>query len=616
MALERSGVDPFRAGNAGRYDVREGGAGFRTIIGEGARARDVTPGISGLRYSSRLPGGYADCSFVLTGANDFKMVTGDRVRVYFRGRLAWDGFIEELPTRGTTRSPSVVCLGHGAKLRGRKWSKLVIEHGYGRWRPSAELAAGNPPAEGGGGLSALTPGIPPGGNDVGLWIIQAPSESLDTANGKFALTYTAPPGTEILRVKGTHYQNHINLMTHGLYAYAASEGPPAFIGTGEEVVFAVAGNASSASYDDTLAEAAKYLQHVIVAFTSYGPAAADLRLGVYDHYVIGATDANGAVFDTDNVTSYRVLESLLQEFGGDVWMDRLTAPERHPYIGTDWDDGDELDTSLDPTYAWTDLVFESATLEDAIVRLNTPVGWEWGVFEDGRLYWAPLETIMGTSALPPGSGTPATAPVWWYQARESDGWDLALTESRVDVVNAVQVRYTTAQGIESIVELTDFANPSNPLNDPSNPLVPVERRDGVFEGGQMTDAEAAVVARAYLRQYGRSQVKGTVTVGAPVVSRGSSAQEREVEEWAWAPCIRPGEWVAATDASDRPGVSAVTTGNQLSRTGTDSRYQPPGALLPIRSVDVEADTGRVTLNVDTSRDTFQTMMARFARGVA
>lgn len=589
------------------------GSGFRIVIGEGDAARDVSSSASRLRYACRLPGGFADCSFILgMRVRDTRrwLVEGVRCRVFYRGRLAWDGKVVEPPIAdfGAKAIP-VTALGHGSDFRNERWSKLFIHHGYDRWRSSAELAASNPPADGGGGLSDLTPGIPPGGNDVGLWIVQAPDESLTANNGKYAMTYTAPPGCEILRVKGTHYQNHINLMTHGLYAYEADEGPPAFIGSGEEVVFAVAGNASSASYDDTLTNPATYLQHFIVAFTSYGPAAADLRLGVYDHYVIGATDAGGTVFDTDDVTSYRALEALLAEYGGDVWMDGLTCPLEHPYTGLGWDGDTSIDLTLDPQYAWTDLLFENATLEEAMQRLNAPVGWEWGVFEDGRLYWAPLETIMTFRTGEPNL-TPPTAPAWWYRARQGDGWDIQVSRSTTDVVNAVRVTYTDTTGQPGVVVVTDYDNPRNPLNDPSNPLVPRTKRDGITDAGTATEAEATLFGQAYLRQYGRAQVKGSATVNAQRVQRGAS-HELLQEEWGWAPCIRAGEWVNLGDVDDNPAVSAVT--HPRTRGGA-GKYQPPGELLPIRSVDVDADKGVVTLGIDTARDTFGTALARFARG--
>lgn len=589
------------------------GSGFRVVIGEGDAARDVSSSASRLRYACRLPGGFADCSFILgMRVRDTRrwLVEGVRCRVFYRGRLAWDGKVVEPPIAdfGAKAIP-VTALGHGADFRNERWSKLFIHHGYDRWRPSSEVHGGSdlPPPDNTGGQSYLAPGIAPGQNEVGLWFSADGGAAYGTTDGDLSYTYTAPPETEILRVVGSYDQYIYGSDYQRLWAFEADE-TPNMTGTGKEAIVDTNGTASG-SYDVTLAAAAKYLMHSHRALASVGPNGTPLRAGVYDHFVIGATDAGGAVFDTDDVTSYRALEALLAEYGGDVWMDGLTCPLEHPYTGLGWDGDTSIDLDLDPQYAWTDLLFENATLEEAMQRLNAPVGWEWGVFEDGRLYWAPLETIMTFRTGEP-SLTPPTAPAWWYRARQGDGWDIQVSRSTTDVVNAVRVTYTDTTGQPGVVVVTDYDNPRNPLNDPSNPLVPRTKRDGITDAGSATEAEATLFGQAYLRQYGRAQVKGSATVNAERVQRGASHELRQ-EEWGWAPCIRAGEWVNLGDVDDNPAVSAVT--HPRTRGGA-GKYQPPGELLPIRSVDVDADKGVVTLGIDTARDTFGTALARFARG--
>ena len=589
------------------------GSGFRVVIGEGDAARDVSSSASRLRYACRLPGGFADCSFILgMRVRDTRrwLVEGVRCRVFYRGRLAWDGKVVEPPIAdfGAKAIP-VTALGHGADFRNERWSKLFIHHGYDRWRPSSEVHGGSdlPPPDNTGGQSYLAPGIAPGQNEVGLWFSADGGAAYGTTDGDLSYTYTAPPETEILRVVGSYDQYIYGSDYQRLWAFEADE-TPNMTGTGKEAIVDTNGTASG-SYDVTLAAAAKYLMHSHRALASVGPNGTPLRAGVYDHFVIGATDAGGAVFDTDDVTSYRALEALLAEYGGNVWMDGFTCPLEHPYTGLGWDGDTSIDLDLDPQYAWTDLLFENATLEEAMQRLNAPVGWEWGVFEDGRLYWAPLETIMTFRTGEP-SLTPPTAPAWWYRARQGDGWDIQVSRSTTDVVNAVRVTYTDTTGQPGVVVVTDYDNPRNPLNDPSNPLVPRTKRDGITDAGSATEAEATLFGQAYLRQYGRAQVKGSATVNAQRVQRGASHELRQ-EEWGWAPCIRAGEWVNLGDVDDNPAVSAVT--HPRTRGGA-GKYQPPGELLPIRSVDVDADKGVVTLGIDTARDTFGTALARFARG--
>ena len=589
------------------------GSGFRVVIGEGDAARDVSSSASRLRYACRLPGGFADCSFILgMRVRDTRrwLVEGVRCRVFYRGRLAWDGKVVEPPIAdfGAKAIP-VTALGHGADFRNERWSKLFIHHGYDRWRPSSEVHGGSdlPPPDNTGGQSYLAPGIAPGQNEVGLWFSADGGAAYGTTDGDLSYTYTAPPETEILRVVGSYDQYIYGSDYQRLWAFEADE-TPNMTGTGKEAIVDTNGTASG-SYDVTLAAAAKYLMHSHRALASVGPNGTPLRAGVYDHFVIGATDAGGAVFDTDDVTSYRALEALLAEYGGNVWMDGFTCPLEHPYTGLGWDGDTSIDLDLDPQYAWTDLLFENATLEEAMQRLNAPVGWEWGVFEDGRLYWAPLETIMTFRTGEPNL-TPPTAPAWWYRARQGDGWDIQVSRSTTDVVNAVRVTYTDTTGQPGVVVVTDYDNPRNPLNDPSNPLVPRTKRDGITDAGSATEAEATLFGQAYLRQYGRAQVKGSATVNAERVQRGASHELRQ-EEWGWAPCIRAGEWVNLGDVDDNPAVSAVT--HPRTRGGA-GKYQPPGELLPIRSVDVDADKGVVTLGIDTARDTFGTALARFARG--
>lgn len=603
-------------------------SGFSVVVDDrvSGQAWDLTAAASNLRYSSRLPGGFADCTFTMS-SSDRQLRRAlrplHRVRVYFRGSLAWEGRIEEPPmTQQDADGIPVLALGYGADLRNIKFTKLYVERGYGRWRPGSDLHQSYPNST---APSAGAPTFPPGYNGVSAAITYAQGQTFATTDDQ-ALVYQAPAGCSILRVKGTwkgiggtvNISGKLDTFTSALSGFTTAGD--------QTIVAARLVSAGDTTFDVTLTSPSTYLRLSADQTSAGYVPGADQSVAITDMRLVGARTVDGAVFDPDQVTTFAVLRSMLAEFGGGAVQ---SSPERMFSslfaASADWLAAGSAFTSL---VVWDSLVFDSpTTVEQAIGKLNEPIGWEWGVFEDGLFYYGPIESITSVAdgVLGPEGTGPQAMPVWTVTLRQSDGHRSGLTESLAGVVNEVTVTYTTPGGISKQVFRTDYTNPANPLNGLNGPL---QRRGEVVSGGTLTDSEAAEVAQAYLAQYARPQVKGDIqlnTVDVPMQVFGPGTKTVPMSPAPTrvfpGPLLRPGHWVTLPDADDDRlvmGARVVRTTDVTSVSGgyTSGPMSVQARPLPIRQVSVDADRGSVTVTVDSTQDRFGPLLARLAQGRA
>lgn len=600
-------------------------AGFRVRVGDGKVQTDVTDRCANLRYSSRLPGGYADCSFTLDMALRDTLqflYTLAYVRVDFRGQLAWEGRVEELP-RGFTGDAGlpVTALGKGAVLRSQKVPAVFVDSGYSGWVTGEVLGtdAPLPPTfqENLGGL--LT-----GQGTIGVWHV-LPNGQTSVTNESIWSYFAAPPGTLIRRIDVTRIGNGSpggNVISS---LHCASDPD---LASYEDVYSGVTWSGST-NYSRTLTTPRRYLRLDSLVVTGYlagaGTGEGD-SFGLTNLLYTTELDADGGVLDVTGVTPFNVIRSILANYTGGVLQsspeamyDGLLLPNFVPGAG------------LDAQYLLTSLSFPAPTTpEDMITEVNKLVGWEWGVFENGLMYYGPMHLI---TTVPP-SGTFGGLgvygyPPWWIDCRAGDGHDVNLTASLTDTFNAVQVAYKDESGIQQLLLVTDYTNGANPLNNRDGSLPPRETRTGTVtipDGSSAADAAAA--GDAFLADASRAQVKGDVTWNTflvPKVEVGASGRGNLdtgafSPEYVLTPLIRPGWWVQVPDAlqNDRVGRPA-----QLDRFGADNpweiygpggtnlTYRPvPDDLLPVRSVEVDADAGTVRCSLDSTRDLFDVQLAR------
>lgn len=592
--------------------------GFRVSVGEGTAVTDVTDRVSGLRYSARLPGGYADCSFnlhmPLVDAMPF-LVHLTPLRVTFQGQLAWEGRVQE-PPRGSygTEALTVSALGRSSELKAQKFTKLFVTTGYGRWRNTWELVTGEtPPRE----LQQYSPGFAPDSNANPGFVAGWTDGAAVVTGNKYAWTWTPAPGWQLLRAKGS--VNSIGSATDIfliLGADASLKGAAA--AADESIVASRAISAGDTTFDVSLAGTSSYLRTAI-SYTGAGGAIGGTQMfHLHSIGIVGARTAEGAIFDPAAVTTYAVIRSLLNEFGGTAVQASDEAMQLAAILPTSIPGA-----SLAPTYTWTDLFFDTpTTVEDAINQVNGPVGWEWGVFEDGLFYYGPIHTITTVGRVNAAADVNMKAfPPWWLQAQAQDGHRVVLTESTSDVVNEVYVYWTDTQGTRQQTYASDFTNAQNPLNqrDGSGPK---QRRTGTVDiPGTSDSATATATATAYLAQYSRPQVKGEVTWNGLVAAKvqvGSTTRTQLADgsdnEALFTPLIRPGHWIEVGDAIGLVDVSWQT--NRLAGVTAGQDRAAPPRLLPVRSVEVDADQGRVTCSVDSSRDVFSTTLARLQLAAA
>lgn len=592
--------------------------GFRVTVGPDEV--DLTDLVSGLRYASRLPGGFADCTFnlhmPLVDAAPY-LIHLAPVHVYFEGSLAWEGRIEE-PPRGSvgTEALPVTALGRGAKLKRQKFTKLFVTAGYGGWRNSAELVAGSERVP--NNTQFVSPGFPSDANANPGVLVGYPNTQAMDANDRHAWIWSAPPACEILRVKGSW--NAVGASANILGSLFAMTALAGYAGTSAETIVAARTiTAGDTTFDDTLAASGCTYLRLDFAQTVSGTAAADLFYHVHSMQIVGARTAEGEVFDPSQVTTYAVIRSLLAAYGGSAVQASDEAMQLVSLLPSFLPGYTNA-----PSFAWPDLVFDQpTTVEDAITKLNEPVGWEWGVFEDGLFYYGPIQliTTLGRESAA-ANVLLKNYPPWWLSALAQDGHRVTLSQSLSDIVNEVFVYYTDASGARQYAYASDFGNAQNPLNerDGSGPRDVVTGT--VDLPGTSDAASAAQVASAYLAQYSRPQVKGDVvwnglTAFKVQIGTGSLTQisdgSRVVEAMS-TPLIRPGHWIEVGDAVGLVDVSWQTV-RQPTGTSTQDRAAP-NQLLPIRSVEVNADAGQVTCSVDSSRDEFSTTIARLQLAAA
>ena len=603
-------------------------AGFRVRVGDGKVQTDVTDRCAGLRYSSRLPGGYADCSFTL----DMSLVDSLQflyalayVRVDFRGQLAWEGRVEELP-RGITGDSGlpVTALGKGAVLRGQRVTAVFVDTGYDRWRASWEVVTGYAqPAH----AQWESPAFASNGNGNPGVLIGSPEGTQEAnATDDFAILMIPPPGTLIRRVKGSFDSVDAlsNLVQQALYGVDALSGVGG--STAETVMAARLLNAGDTTFDTTFTTPRPYLRIDNLTVGDFAAAGSDDRGLFHSMRYTTELNADGGVMDVDAVTPFTVIRAILANYTGGVLQsspenmyDGLLLPNFVPGAG------------LDAMYELSSVAFSSPTTpEDMITEVNKLVGWEWGVFENGLMYYGPMHLI--TTVPPSGSfgGLGVYGyPAWWVDCRSGDGHDVNLTASLTDTFNAVQVAYKDASGVETLLLVTDYTNGMNPLNNRDGSLPPRETRTGsVTLPDGATAADAAAAGDAFLADSSRAQVKGDVTWNTflvPKVEVGASGRGNMdtgafSPEYVLTPLLRTGWWVQVPDALQNDRVARVA---QLDRFGADNvneiygsggtniTYRPvPDDLLPIRSVEVDADAGTVRCSLDSTRDLFDVQLAR------
>jgi hypothetical protein len=609
--------------------TRQRVSGFTVVVDDRVSGQtwDLTAAAAGLRYTSRLPGGFADCTFTMTSSDPQlrrALRPLHRVRVYFRGSLAWEGRIEEPPmTQQDADGIPVLALGYGADLKHIKFTKLYVTRGYGGFRPATDYNGNNPA---GTVITFSSPRFEPGSNTtVGAYFVHPDGAVAAATDDSSPAIWAAPPGCSILRVKGTWRAS--GNANNGGELRTVDSVPTYQAAVGDAVVVGRSWSAGNTTFDTTCASPRQFLLFGGGDLGGASTAAGDDYCGLTDLQIVGARTVDGAVFDPAQVTTFAVLRSMLAEFGGGAVQ---SSPERmysSMYAeSADWLPRGASTTSLFP---WDSLVFDSpTTVEAAIGKLNEPVGWEWGVFEDGLFYYGPMEYITSIAAgvRQVDGARPGAAPVWVVHLRQSDGHRAGLTESLAGVVNEVTVTYTTPGGVSKQLTSTDYTNPANPLNGLSGPL---QRRGEVVSGGTLTDSEAAEVAAAYLSQFARPQVKGDIqlnTIDLPMQVNGpgtktvpmSPAGNRVFP----GPLLRPGHWVMLPDADtgdELAGVNrvvAVTDVTSVSGGYTSGPMQVQRRPLPIRQVSVDADKGSVTVTVDSTQDRFGPLLARLAQGRA
>ena len=600
-------------------------AGFRVLIGEEGAQYEVADRVSALRYSTRLPGGFAECTFnlhmSLLAAVDFLTHLAP-LQVFFDGSLAWEGRIEE-PPRGTygTESLPVTALGRGAKLKRQKFTKVFVTSGYDRWRPAWETVTGDAPPV---NTQQASPSYAADADPNPGFVVGFPNASaVHVTADDAAWLWIPPPGTDIFRVAGTlNVVGTSTVTSTALYALTTLTG---FGGaTAETILAGRTISAGNTTFDDTLSTSSVIALRIDFDQGSTGTAATDEFFHYHSMKIVGARTVDGAVFDPAAVTSYAVIRSLLSEFGGSVVQSSAEAMLFERLLRG----GIPGNTNV-PTFAWSELVFDTpTTVEEAIERVNAPVGWEWGVFENGLFYYGPIQLITtlrfesNDNALANDLIGMVTNPPWWLDALAQDGNRIELAQSVSDIVNEVIVTYTDAAGTPQRAYSSDFTNGQNPLNLPDGSGARDIVTGYVDLPGTSDATTAAQVASAYLAQYSRPQVKGEITWAgfrAPKIQYSSRVESNPAEalqlpaefrpESMPTPLIRPGHWVEVGDAIGLIDVSWPT----LRRVGDDqsgSDRPAPSTLLPIRSVEVNADTGEVTCAVDSSRDVMSVTLAR------
>lgn len=600
-------------------------AGWRVTVGEDGANSDVTDLVSGLRYGSRLPGGFADCSFSLhmslSRAAPFLTHLAP-VQVHYGGSLAWEGRVEE-PPRGAfgTEALPVMALGRGSEAKAQKFTKLFVTSGYGRWKGAWELIEGQTQPV---NAQSYSPGFAPDANANPGFLVGFPNGSPANIDSDDAAWIWVPPaGCDILRVKGSLNAVGASASTNtALYALTALAG---YAGaTAETILAGRAISAGDTTFDDTLSATGIAYLRIDFDQGSTGTAATDEFFHYHSMQIVGARTAEGDVFDPAQVTTYAVIRSLLSEFCSPAIQSSDENMQLTQSLGTYI-----AGATLMPSYAWSDLVFDTpTTVEDAINRLNSVVGWEWGVFEDGLFYYGPIHTITTIGRTPLlGSGNVKSWPPWWLACMAQDGHSVRLIQSTSDIVNEVRVSYTDASGVQKIYYASDFTNAQNPLNLPDG-SGPRQKRTGTVDiPGQSDLATATAMASAYLAQYSRPQVKGEVTwagLVAPKVEVGSLSFTQldagtSTPEYMPTPLIRPGHWIEVGDAEGLVDVSWQTmrppTGVLTGYQTTDDRAAS-SRVLPIRSVEVDCDAGRVTCSVDSSRDVFGVALAQLQQKAA
>lgn len=588
--------------------------------GPTGKTLDVTQVCSGLRYSTRLPGGYADCSWNM--AMPFRQAARllgqlRRVRVFYRGTLAWQGRIEESPAaiEGVGSLP-VTALGYSADLHADEFTAIYGASLYDRWKPAAEVVQGQFPL---GNLTFYAPGFAGDSNvNPGMCIAYGGGGDYDATYDNVALVWVGVPGCHIRRIRGTvHPWPAANgAILYGFYVVPQGGFSWSTAPSGTQGLASGAMPAIDQVFDVTpsavplVADALRFDWQVTTTGTNVsaqGFLVHSLRI-TSELTAESPSDVppNAIPLDPQNMDAATVMRSALR------WHGSVNVP--YPLANFQMTDAGVAGTGGGTVV--DQLAFPDATTVEAVVdEVNKAVGYEWGVFDDGFRF-ASLETITtpGQEAL---VALGSRAPSNWLVLRQADGHRIAVTRSLELVRNVVRVYYTDASGLPFVVEATDLQNQRNPLNQAG-----VRRVGSVTIPGTATAAIAAQVGAAFLQQYSRPVVKGTAQLGTSQVMRRRIDAYHQVDQSNWdlvpAPLILPGHWVqlpdtiGMTDQGGRGpfGYASSDTPQSIAAGGV------PDSLVPVRGVEVNCDREQVTLTLDTSRDLFTIQLAKLTRGGA
>ncbi len=531
---------------------------------------DVTSAASQVRYTSRLPGGYTDMSMRLarryTDLRDV-LVYGAAVRVWHLGTLAWDGILID-PPRGMndTEDVQVAAVGRVAGLRRTRFTAVPCETGYGRWVDAATLNGTNPRSE---AMSFQSPTFAPGTNTVGAYYVQAAGTALAATDGRH-MVYVPPPGSRVYRVKGSWAASGVS-SNRGYLGASDTVGDNGAVAT--TIVATRTWAAGPTTFDVTLSPPRAYLSFVQQVTGASSPAS-DGYCGLTDMRIVCMDAAGGGPLPAPP-SSTDVWRSLLARYAP-PWVSRSTQGIRNQYVTPG--------SGLPPSGTlWPNLAFDQpTTLEGALETLNAPAGWEWGVFDNGELRWAPMGVITtAVSASVQDDNRPAS----YLLTGAGRGDQAAVRWSIADMITTVSVMYRE-NGTAGMVTMNASTRSALRADDASD----------IVDLGEATRDTAISAAEAILRDRARPRAQGTITLGVKMVpTNGPDAVASAL--------IKPGHWVLIEDGIGAAGGEAPAM--------TTSGYIPAG-LLPVRQVDVDVDSGRVVLTVDSESRTFQALQARLA----
>jgi len=544
---------------------------------------DLRDRVAALRYDMALPGGFQTCSFLLR--TPYKEVNRwvtelDPIVVRHGDHVAWEGAVEEVRRADQDTSlTEVLCLGHASVLKDRQTVRRVyLDASMQGWMQGSDRGQGY--------SNSTVPqyAAPTTEATDGTCIqITYPANGAVGTSDDASLIWEAPPGCFIAKVV-------FNYRTAGANAswsvVAADTLPATAVAAGwAETVKASASIASaSGTTTYTMSGATRRFLQVYVDKTTGSTPAGDEYVRLYGIEIYCVPHPTGGTLANTTWTAPLVARDLVNTYGTAA----LVTTDAH---------------MRPATYTFPNLVFPSPTTPEQILTYVMDIeGMEWGVFDDRILLASPMLQFHRPAGFLASYFD--AVPNWWLTLQGADGAVTDLRASMDGVVNRVVVAYTDTAGRPQEVEVTDYTNPFNPLNNPGS--TPRRIRDRLVTlPGVATTGLATQAANAYLADWGRPIVRGTVTIPlhAELPLDGGPAQIIP------AALVRPGMWVEVTDMNYLAG-GAVTITPPL---GGSSPTMPPG-LLPIRAVSVDAPSRKVACTIDTTPTRFRALLAALQAG--